>query len=37
LAGKKGGMYGSTIRVGKDVLTCQNPGGGRWAQYCRQR
>lgn len=37
LPGRKGGLYGETIRVGKDILTCQNPGGGRWGQFCRQR
>jgi len=37
LPGEKGGKYGQEIRVGKTVLTCQNPGGGRWAQFCQRK
>lgn len=37
LPGAKGGLYGYTTTIGKDTLTCQNPGNGRWGQFCQKR
>jgi hypothetical protein len=37
LPGAKGGLYGDTIPMGRHLLICQNPGRGRWAQYCSRR
>ncbi|MGI9294041.1 MAG: hypothetical protein ACR2PS_08675 [Pseudomonadales bacterium] len=37
LPGAKGGLYGYTTTIGKDTLTCQNPGHGRWGQFCQNR
>ncbi len=37
LPGARGGLYGDTATVGGVVLTCQNPGGGRWGQFCQRR
>lgn len=31
--GSDGRMYGHPEIIGSDLLTCANPGGGRWAQY----
>lgn len=37
LPGAKGGLYGYTTTLGTDTLTCQNPGHGRWGQFCQKR